>query len=397
MEEGIAAAVILSGVAAGNAFLWYAGVAMFVLLALIAYLARAKRRRAARAIRLARARENPLLGPLREHLWESEAVFNPAAYYDGTFVHLLYRALGSDGVSRFGYARSRDGVHFERLPEPVFCPEKLPSVVTPSKFRNPFTSPARPARYDRALYASGGGWGGSEDPRMVCMDGRVHITFNIFNGWFSMRVGLLSIDEEDFKNRRWNWSFNHLSPPGRHKNWVLFPEKIGGRYAVFHNLFHEDPSRVQVAYADEIEVPDHLPPFESPDPHRLPNRTVAWHNRTRSAGPPPLKTPRGWLVFYQAMAPNEHHRYKIGAMLLDLDDPSKVLYRSTRPVLEPDAPYENDWKPGIVYTSGAIVKDETLFVYYGGGDKTVNVATAHLDTFLEELAHGEHAVLTPAV
>jgi len=395
MEEVFAAAVILSGVGLGNVWLWLAGIVMFVLLFAITLITIERHRRHALSIQLTRAKENPLLNPNSGNGWESEAVFNPAAYYDGSLVHLIYRALGQDGVSRFGYAWSNDGIHFERLPYPVFTPDA--AMTTPAaKFRNPFTSPAR-LEYDRVLYASGGGWGGSEDPRMVSIQGRLHITFNIFNGWYSMRVGLLSIDEHDFKNRRWKWTFNHLSAPGRHKNWVLFPEKIDGRYAIFHNLFHEDPNQVQVAYADTIEVPDHLPPFQSPDPHLLPNRQVAWHNRTRSAGPPPIKTPSGWLLLYQAMQPKEHHRYKVGAMLLDLNDPTKVLYRSTRPILEPDAPYENDWKPGIIYASGAIVKDGTLFVYYGGGDKTVNVATANLDTFIEQLTHGEHAVLTNAV
>lgn len=59
------------------------------------------------------------------------------------------------------------------------------------------------------------------------------------------------------------------------------------------------------------------------------------------------------------MDKNDSDRYKLGALLLDLKDPRKILYRSNYPILEPDEWYENDWKPGIIYASGAIVKGDT--------------------------------------
>jgi predicted GH43/DUF377 family glycosyl hydrolase len=82
-------------------------------------------------------------------------------------------------------------------------------------------------------------------------------------------------------------------------------------------------------------------------------------------------------------------------MLLDLADPTKIIYRSDYPVLEPDMWYENDWKPGIVYASGSIIKDGELFVYYGGGDKYVAVAKANLSEFLHKLTNNQHAILEP--
>ena len=72
-------------------------------------------------------------------------------------------------------------------------------------------------------------------------------------------------------------------------------------------------------------------------------------------------------------------------MLLDLKDPSRVLYRAQHPILEPDLWYENDWKPGIIYASGAIVKDGKLFVYYGGGDKYVGVASIKLSDLIKSM------------
>ena len=73
-------------------------------------------------------------------------------------------------------------------------------------------------------------------------------------------------------------------------------------------------------------------------------------------------------------------------MILDERDPTKVLYNSSQPILEPDEWYENEgYKSGVVYSCGAVVKNGQLFVYYGGADKVSCVATANLDLFLKEL------------
>ncbi len=338
-----------------------------------------------------RSIENPIINP-SSYPWESAAVFNPAALVEGGRVHLFYRALGHDGVSRIGYISSKDGIHFdERLSYPVFVAE---NVVEAQK-HYPFTSPARLV-YDPVLYASGGGWGGCEDPRIVNIEGRIYLTFNMFNGWDSMRVAYTSISEEDLKNKRWNWSkFAYLSRPGdRQKNWVLFPEKINGKFALFHNLDKGDSSRVHIAYLNNLDMNETPSMRDAPDPHTLPDHIVAWHNRTRSIAAPPIKTPDGWLIFYHAMDKNDLNRYKLGAMLLDLKDPEKVLYRASRPVLEPDMWYENDWKPGIIYVSGAVVKDGTLFLYYGGGDKHIAVASVNLKEFLSKLKTNNQAVFS---
>lgn len=346
-----------------------------------------------KVLSLRRVKHNPVMSPTEGSYWESEGVFNPAAVMHGGRVHLFYRALGPDGVSRVGYASSKDGINFDnRYPHPVYMPE---NVTEDQRKHHLYTSPARLA-YDRALYASGGGWGGCEDPRAVQIDDRIYLTLNTFNGWHSMRVGFTSIDEEDFKNKKWNWDkFAYLSRPGdRQKNWVLFPEKIHGKFAIFHNLDKGDPSRVHIAYLDKLDMHKTPNQDEAPDPQLLPDHMVSWHNRTRSASAPPVKTKYGWLLFYHAMSPGEHHRYKLGAMLLDPKDPQRILYRSNYPILEPDMWYENDWKPGIIYASGAVVKGDTLYIYYGGGDKHIGVAYTKLDEFVRKLRNNEHAVFS---
>ena len=336
--------------------------------------------------------KNPIIRPLHNSPWESEAVFNPGAVVLGGRVHLFYRALGRDGVSRVGYISSKDGIHFdERVPYPVFAAENKEEAMR----HYPYTSPARLV-YNTELYLSGGGWGGCEDPRAVNIDGRVYMTFNMFNGWNSMRVGVTSIDAQDLLEKKWNWDkFTYLSRPGdRQKNWVLFPEKINGKFAIFHNLDKGDASRVHIAFLDKLDMAEAPSQKDAPDPHILPDHIVAWHNRTRSAAAPPIKTSDGWLLFYHAMDKNDPGRYKVGAMLLDLKDPTKVLYRAQYPLLQPDEWYENDWKPGIVYASGAVVKDGTLFLYYGGGDKYIAVASVNLKEFIHKLKNKEQAVFS---
>lgn len=336
---------------------------------------------------LNRSSHNPILKP-GKNPWTAEAVMNPAAIVLGGRTHLIYRAIGSDGVSRLGYASSPDGIAFDRrLPYPAYVAQK------------PRNIPGHARRYSPVMYPSGGSWGGCEDPRMVVLDGRVYITFNMFDGWDFIRVAAISITEEDFlAGRFWKWDGPHLlSKPNQiHKNWVIFPEKFDGKYAILHSIV----PKIDIAYRDSIEdIGTEEPYIESWVGSRsdLPPRTGVWDNFVRGAGAPPIKTSRGWLLFYHAIDKREPGRYKLGAMLLDLNDPTKELYRSAAPVLSPDEIYENVGKPGIVYVCGAVVQDGTLFVYYGGADKVVCVATTPLEEFVDALIDGSQPPLAAVV
>lgn len=331
---------------------------------------------------LVRSAHNPILRP-GKNPWTAEAVLNPAAAVLGGRTHLVYRAIGSDGVSRLGYASSRDGIVFDkRLPYPVYVAQK------------PRNLPGHVKRYSPVMYPSGGSWGGCEDPRMVEIEGRIYVTFNMFDGWDFIRVAAISIKEDDFLAERfWKWDGPHIiSPPGQvHKNWVLFPEKINGKYAVLHSI----APKVEVAYRDSIEDIGTSEPFIDSwvgSRDSLPPRD-GWDSYVRGAGPPPIRTERGWLLFYHAIDKRDPGRYKLGAMLLDFEDPTRVLYRSATPILSPDETYENHGKPGIVYACGAVVRGGTLFIYYGGADKVVCVATAPLRKFLDALVKGSQPAI----
>lgn len=347
-----------------------------------------------RPLHLTREAKNPILSPDPTHWWESSATFNPGAVAWGGKVHLFYRAIGGDGVSRIGYARSSDGVHFERLPYPAYDPSQE-SLARAAAARAVSKLSYATLTYDTVSYGSGGGWGGSEDPRAVIVDDKLYVSFTSFEGWNNERIGFASLPLGALAEQKFAWDSGHyLSAPGEvQKNWLLFPEKINGKYAVLHSI----SPKIEIAYCDSLEdVGNSEPYIQSYQGARKGGRPGKWDVRVRGAGTPPIKTEQGWLVLYHGYDPAQPEvGYKVGAMLLNLADPTQVLYRSDKPILSPDEWYENDWKPGVVYASGAVVFNGDLIVYYGGGDKYVAAAKANLRDFLRKLATHQHAALEP--
>ena len=319
--------------------------------------------------RLVKPGENPILSPRREHDWEAYQTFNPAAIFEGGKVQLLYRALGSDGVSRLGHAESTDGITIDfRSDKPVFIcgrrPEKDSAVS-----------------YEAMQYISGGGCGGCEDPRLTVIGDTVYMVYVSFDGWSPPRIALTSIKLDDFLAKRWKWAGSKIiSPPDViDKSGCLFPEIIRGKYVILHRIF----PNILLDYVDDLEFKHgtHLK-----GEYTIPVRKNKWDSRKIGAGAPPLKTKYGWLLIYYAVDNKDASQYKIGAMLLDLTHPERVIARSDAPILEPAEWYENaGHKAGVAYPCGAVVMNGTLFVYYGGADTVVCVGTANLDTFIEAL------------
>ena len=324
------------------------------------------------ALQLVRFHANPIIEPKETNTWEAMATFNAAAVALEDRVHLLYRAQGHDGHSVLGYATSTDGIHIdERLDYPVYDPSRITG-----------TPKTQDRKFVRHPYMSGGGTGGCEDPRLTRIDDTLYLTYTAFNGMQPPGVALTSISISDFLAKRFDrWKKPRLISRFGHiqKNWVIFPEKIGGKTAILHNV----SPRIMIESVDEIDAPtlviDSCPPRQADNAHR-------WDNIVRGAGAPPLRTEHGWLVLYHAMDAHDPNKYKVGAMLLDLQNPEIILARSPAPVLEPEEHYENEgYKWGVVFVCGAVVKNGTLFVYYGASDKTLAVATASLPSFLNDL------------
>ncbi len=321
--------------------------------------------------KLSRFGGNPIITPRPENLWESKATMNAAAIYENGRVHLLYRAIGETDISVIGYASSPDGLNFDKRSDtPIYVP------------REKFEGAAKNSyNYGLSPYISGGGGaGGCEDPRLTKIDNTLYMTYMAFDGYHGPRVAITSIKLKDFLNKQWKWEKPKiLSRPGQtHKNWVLFPEKINGKYAILHSI----APHIAIDYVDSLDIED----FNIESRRLTHGDENSWDNIVRGAGAPPIKTKYGWLLFYHAMDKRDPDRYKIGAMILDYKNPKKILYRARLPVLEPDEKYENEgFKSGVVYACGATLIDDDLFVYYGGADTVTCVAMANLNEFLNRM------------
>jgi predicted GH43/DUF377 family glycosyl hydrolase len=302
--------------------------------------------------------------------WEKDGSFNPTALRLGDKVHLLYRAVGDDGYSSIGYASSDDGLNFdERLSKPVYTPHYW------------FEKNGGEYTRDETIFSSGGSWGGCEDPKVTQIGDRIYMTYVAHTGVWPMRTVLTSISADDFLKKKWKWSRPQLmSPPGvGSKSVVLFPEKINGNYYIFHRMW----PNIMLDIVPELEFGQGKR-WLTGQQMILPRKSF-WDSLKMSVGSTPIKTKDGWLIIYNAVDRLDGGKYKIGAMLLDLNDPSKVLARSRRPILTPSEFYENDGKPGIAYPGGAVEIGDELFVYYGGGDKVCCVAKIPMDELLRSL------------
>jgi predicted GH43/DUF377 family glycosyl hydrolase len=307
---------------------------------------------------LRRFEGNPIITPIGEHAWESQATFNPAAIYEGGKVHILYRAMSGDNTSVIGYASSPDGVDItERLGEPIYTP-----------------------RADFEQKKIPGGNSGCEDPRITKVGGRIYMCYTAYDGTNPPRVAFTSIDVKDFTNHRWKWADPILISPPKvdDKDAAVFPKKIGGKYVFLHRL----GSEIWIDRVDDLEFKNGK--FLGGTVLMRP-RDTAWDSKRIGISAPPIETPYGWLLLYHGISKRTGH-YNVRAALLDLKDPAKILYRTHDTLLEPTPVYERQGiVPNVVFPCGAVILRHQLYVYYGGADKVVGVASIDVDLLVEGL------------
>jgi predicted GH43/DUF377 family glycosyl hydrolase len=333
-------------------------------------------------MKLQRYSGNPILSPHPDHPWEDLAVFNPAAWYDPEQeeVLLLYRAAEAHPEYKcfFGLAKSRDGLHFERVSdEPVLSP----SVDG----------------YDASTI---------QDPRMVKMGEYYYVTYafrhypfgqfwvsdseryfppprpNEFPRYLRENATLTGLLlTKDF--RTWIRAGSLTDPCLDDRDVILFPEKINGQFVTLHRPLEwsgegygcEHPA-IWISKSDDL--------LDLGTSTLLAKQEFDWEANKIGANTPPVKTPHGWLTLYHAVG--EDKFYRLGALLLDLEDPSRVLYRTRDWLMQPEEDYEiNGYYRGCVFPCGKVVIGDTLFVYYGAADKHVGVATCLLDDLLQYL------------
>jgi predicted GH43/DUF377 family glycosyl hydrolase/glycosyltransferase involved in cell wall biosynthesis len=247
-------------------------------------------------------------------------------------------------MSHLRVARSRDGVHFEVDPQPAVVPE------------NGFEE------------------FGVEDPRATLIDGRWEITY--------VSAGRLGISTSRVSTTDFRTFERHgmMFLPDQ-KDVVLFPEKIDGRYVALTRPMPASFSRVLGIW---IAFSDDLVNWGGHQPLALP-RAGMWDELRTGGSAVPFLTDDGWLEIYHGVDRNS--RYALGALLLDRDDPTRVLARSATPILVPVEPYErhglfND----TVFTCGHVTLDEgNIRVYYGGADTCLAAADFSIAQILDHM------------
>ena len=306
-----------------------------------------------------RSVKNPIIEPDKKHPWEAKATLNPAALRISNTTHILYRALSEDNTSSIGYVSTKDGVKIsERLPEPIYSPQE-----------------------DFELKKIAGANSGCEDPRLTKIGKIIYMCYTAFDGIGPPRVAITSITEKNFLKKDWKWKKPILITPAGFddKDTCIFPKKIKGQYFFLHRVGNEICGDYLKSLDLETETVKKCIRIIGP-------RINSWDSAKVGISAPPIKTKQGWLLLYHGVS-KSHNTYRVGAVLLDLNDPTVVLARTTDPIFEPKEPYE---KIGIVnnvvFPCGLALKDGLLFIYYGGADKVVGVATMDIDIILKALA-----------
>ena len=307
-------------------------------------------------VHLSRFEGNPIISPDSSHKWEAMYTFNPTAIVLDEKVHILYRAQGADNVSTLGYANSTDGVTIEeRLDKPVYVPREDYETL------------------------------GCEDPRITKIGDTLYLFYTAYKDSDPTHIAFSTISVDDFLQKKWNWSKAEIVSPREinDKNACVLPEKIGGKYVIFHRTNH----RIWVDYTDTMDFKDGRwiqgnILFE-PNPNK-------WYSEKVGITGTPIRTTQGWLLIFHGLSKDDL-KYRLGAMLLDIDDPLKIKNLLDYPILEPETNYEmSGFRPGTVFSCGYVILKDQLLVYYGAGDTTVAVARIKLEDLLTALKNSPY-------
>ena len=217
------------------------------------------------------------------------------------------------------------------------------------------------------------------DPRVTWIEDRYWITWcNGYKGQPTIGIGY-TFDFQTFYQCE-----NAFLPFNR--NGVLFPRKINGKYMMMSrpsDSGHTPFGDIYVSYSPDMKFWGQHRLIMRPTPFE----DSAWQCLKIGAGPIPIKTEEGWLVFYHGVIRTcNGYRYSMGAALLDLERPDKVLHRSMEYLLAPATLYELTGDvPGVVFPCAALTEGDRCTIYYGAADTHVAMAHCHISELLEWL------------
>jgi len=330
---------------------------------------------------------NPILRPLETNSWENLIVCNPGAWYENGTFYLLYRAAGNDKdhVIRFGLATSKDGYNFKReMNVPCFGP----STEGPD---SGCVEDARIVKFDDYYYITyafrpfppGQYWRFEHDEVLTPEMGE-NAPVSLRNNTANSALAIT----KDFKE--WRRLGRITQPNLDDRDVIIFPEKINGKYAMLHRPKEWVGEEYGPKYpAIWIRFSDDLLNWNEPSKVLIEGIDGGWEEKVGGSAPP-IKTDKGWFLLYHGVENGGRGYYRVGALMLDLNDPTKVIARSRNFILEPEFDYELEgFYKGCVFPTGNVVKDGILYVYYGGADKYVGVATANFNELVDNLLNGK--------
>ncbi|MEI2401531.1 BtaManbiosPhlase [Niallia taxi] len=247
-------------------------------------------------------------------------------------------------LSYLRIARSKDGRHFTIDNEPFIYPSnKLESL-------------------------------GIEDPRITKIEDTYYIYYSAAS---QVGVGEAMVSTKDFKEIQYHGMI--FAP--ENKDVAIFPELINGKYYALHRPVPCSNASPEIWIA-ESENLLHWGNHQ----HLLGTRAGKWDACRIGGGAVPFRTNKGWLELYHGAT--EDHRYCMGAVLLDINDPAKVIARSEYPLVEPEADYETDgFFGGVVFSCGVLVEQDVIKMYYGAADTSMACIEMNLKEVLDSLTY----------
>jgi predicted GH43/DUF377 family glycosyl hydrolase len=310
---------------------------------------------------------NPILTANKNNWWESKAVFNCTASYDGKKIHMLYRAIGEYDhyISRIGYGSSTDGFNFTRRNNPAIFPTE-----------------------EYEIY-------GMEDPRATQIGDEIFISYVVLSDYVKSYPKVFSAlaVTKDYKK------FNKLGIITKNFNYnkgiTVFPGKFKLDYNLSDNNNTNNNTYYLILHRPDISTDLNLKTLgrdiclSITNSLSMLNNSIillkpeqAWENLKIGTGPSPIKTRKGWLLIYHGVSIDRI--YRVGAALLDLKDPRQIIARTKQPLLEPVEKYEKIGDVhNVVFPTGAVVIDGKILLYYGGADKVCCLASANLNELIE--------------
>ena len=303
--------------------------------------------------------------------WEESDTFNPAATVKDGKIVVLYRAEDNSAqgigkrTSRVGYAESKDGIEMKRLDNPVLFPAE-------DNFKDQ-------------------DWpGGCEDPRVAMTEDGLYVM--LYTAWNRKKARLAVATARDLKNwtkhglafdKAYNGRFNNLfcksgSILTKLKGNQLVIDKVNGKYFMYwgEHAIYAATSDNLIDWYPVLDEKNELMKIIQP-------RKGHFDSLLTECGPPAIRTKHGIVLVYNGKnsgktgdADYPANAYCAGQLLLDGNDPYKVLDRLDKPFFAPEAPFEKSgqYKDGTVFIEGLVYHKKKLYLYYGCADSRVAVA-----------------------